>query len=74
MSREDVEEIHNIVEKEVKEVDPHCILQPVGGYRRGKVLNGDVDILISHSDEERASSLLKDIIERLTDRGIRHIC
>ena len=70
MSREDVEEIYTIIKENVKELDPECILQPVGGYRRGKELNGDLDLLISYPYEERVSSLLNDVITRLTDGGM----
>ncbi|CAG8604835.1 4591_t:CDS:10 [Paraglomus occultum] len=74
MSREDVEEIYTIIKENIKELDPKCIIQPVGGYRRGKDLNGDLDLLISHPDEERVSSLLNDIITRLTEGGyIKHL-
>lgn len=33
MSREDVQEIVNIVTKEVSSIDNECFVVPVGGYR-----------------------------------------
>jgi len=72
MSREDVEEIYNIIKENVKKLDPGCVLQPVGGYRRGKELNGDLDLIISHPDEERVPSLLNDVITTLTEGGMRY--
>ncbi|OZJ06485.1 hypothetical protein BZG36_00498 [Bifiguratus adelaidae] len=69
MSRADVEEILNIVTMEVKAIDPRCELTPVGGYRRGKTSNGDLDVVISHPDEESAKELLRKIVHRLEKKG-----
>jgi len=45
-------------------------MTPVGGYARGKELSGDVDIVVYHSEEERAKTLLDDIMESLQKRGL----
>ncbi|CAG8529541.1 4446_t:CDS:2, partial [Ambispora gerdemannii] len=50
-------------------VDPKCTLTPVGGYRRGKEFNGDVDVIVTHPVEEAATQLLPRIIDKLSQKG-----
>ncbi|CAI2167894.1 11267_t:CDS:10 [Funneliformis geosporum] len=69
MSRRDIQEILNILDKEIKSIYPNCIITPVGGYRRGKEFNGDLDVVISHPQEEVANNLLNVIVEMLLDSG-----
>ncbi|CAO3685621.1 unnamed protein product [Umbelopsis vinacea] len=73
LSRKDCKEILDIVERVAKEVRPGCEIYPVGGYRRGKDSNGDVDVVISHPDELTNQNFLKDLIERLIQKGyVKH--
>ncbi|CAG8460629.1 4208_t:CDS:10 [Ambispora leptoticha] len=69
ISRKEVEEIIEILEKEIKAVDPRCILTPVGGYRRGKEFSGDVDVIVTHPVEEAVTKLLPRIIDQLSQKG-----
>ena len=39
MSRQDVKELVDIIEKEIKHVDPQAFATPVGGYRYIKILH-----------------------------------
>ena len=41
----------------------------VGGYRRGKELSGDVDLVVSSSSEESATTLLHALVHSLRDAG-----
>jgi DNA polymerase IV len=41
----------------------------VGGYRRGKIESGDVDIIISHRDPYKTANLVTDIVGSLEDEG-----
>ena len=41
----------------------------VGGYRRGKSESGDVDVIVSHRDEEMTKDLVLDIISSLEQEG-----
>ncbi|KAA1470530.1 Nucleotidyltransferase [Dentipellis sp. KUC8613] len=68
--RDEVEEIHRVVMKELDDVEPGCVSTIVGGYRRGKEECGDVDIVFTHSDPERARGLCKRFVRRLYDKGI----
>ncbi|KAL1924301.1 uncharacterized protein VTP21DRAFT_7336 [Calcarisporiella thermophila] len=70
LSRKDVEEITTIVANHLEAIDPQCVYTVVGGYRRGKELGGDVDMVISHPVDDVCEHLLSDILERLTDAGI----
>ncbi|KAF8633429.1 hypothetical protein AX17_004600 [Amanita inopinata Kibby_2008] len=72
--RDEVEEIHRVVVKELNELRPGCTSIIVGGYRRGKPQNNDVDIVFSHSDHHRGAHLIKGLCQKLTkrlyDRGL----
>ncbi|KAL0135020.1 hypothetical protein V8B55DRAFT_1556564 [Mucor lusitanicus] len=69
MSREDVKEIIDIVTKEVVSIDSECFVVPVGGYRRGKTKNGDVDLIISSKRAENMRGFLNKLTQRLIEKG-----
>ncbi|RIA90231.1 hypothetical protein C1645_770533 [Glomus cerebriforme] len=69
MSRQDIQELLGILDTIIKSIYSDCIITPVGGYRRGKEFNGDLDVVVSHPQEEIANNLLKDIVEKLMDTG-----
>ena len=41
----------------------------VGGYRRGKTESGDVDVIVSHIDEEATLDIVTDIVKSLFEEG-----
>jgi DNA polymerase IV len=41
----------------------------VGGYRRGKQLSADVDIVVSHRELEATANLVEDIVQSLENEG-----
>lgn len=47
--------------------DMVCVI--VGGYRRGKKQCGDVDVILSHRDEEYTKNLVIDVVKSLEDAG-----
>lgn len=68
--RPEVEEIGRIVHKHaVKVRDEGVQSLIVGGYRRGKEASGDVDIIVSHPDEEQTLNIVNDIVASLEDEG-----
>ncbi|KAJ3028893.1 hypothetical protein HK097_005872, partial [Rhizophlyctis rosea] len=69
MTRKDVEELLELLRHALDEVAPGCILEPVGGYRRGKELSGDLDVVVTHPDEGQAASLLSRIVDYLKLKG-----
>lgn len=44
-----------------------CVI--VGGYRRGKEISGDVDLVLSHRDESVTKNLVVDIVASLESEG-----
>jgi DNA polymerase IV len=49
--------------------DEDIVLVVVGGYRRGKEMCGDVDVILSHRDEEKTSDLVIDVVGALEMDG-----
>ncbi|KAJ3514753.1 hypothetical protein NLJ89_g2188 [Agrocybe chaxingu] len=66
--RAEVEEMHQVVMKELQEIQPGCVSTIVGGYRRGKPQSNDVDIIISHSDLKSGAGLVRGLCTKLTQR------
>lgn len=68
--RAEVEEIGQIVHRHACKVRNDGIQSLiVGGYRRGKEASGDVDIIVSHPDEEQTLNIVNDIVTSLEDEG-----
>jgi DNA polymerase IV len=77
ISRSESESIAAIVQRHANQVRPkangevQAIL--VGGYRRGKQICGDVDIILTHRDDTVTRSLIVDLVASLeTSRYISH--
>ncbi|KAJ5669039.1 hypothetical protein N7462_010109 [Penicillium macrosclerotiorum] len=77
VSRKESESIAAIVRHHANQVRPEtgeeieCIL--VGGYRRGKEISGDVDLILTHHDDEITRNLIVDVVASLeTDLYITH--
>ncbi|KAI5890266.1 Nucleotidyltransferase [Schizophyllum commune H4-8] len=72
--RGEVEAIHAAVVQVLDEVRPGCVTVVVGGYRRGKSLSGDVDIVIGHPKlsptGKKVKGLSNLLVERLFERGL----
>lgn len=47
--------------------DMVCVI--TGGYRRGKAECGDVDVILSHRDEEYTKDLVIDVVQSLEEAG-----
>ncbi|KAL6249785.1 hypothetical protein RBB50_003640 [Rhinocladiella similis] len=77
--RAEVEEISNVILRHARSVlgikpaqyggveDVECVI--VGGYRRGKAECGDVDVVLSHRDEDKTKDLVVDIVSSLEAEG-----
>ncbi|KAJ5605550.1 hypothetical protein N7510_008331 [Penicillium lagena] len=69
VSRPESESIVAVIRRHANLVRPDagndidCII--VGGYRRGKVISGDVDIMITHRDDAVTRNLVVDIVASL---------
>jgi DNA polymerase IV len=75
ISRSECERIASIVEKHTKQLignEAQCLL--VGGYRKGKEMCGDVDIVVSHPNEESTLFLIHNLVGSLVEEGwVTHV-
>ncbi|KAI6125473.1 hypothetical protein EV401DRAFT_1937739 [Pisolithus croceorrhizus] len=65
ISRGEAEEINRVVMEVLASIQVGCKSLIVGGYRRGKPLSNDVDIVITHSDWNSGSEKVKGLAKRL---------
>ncbi|MCJ1485781.1 hypothetical protein MMC06_005956 [Schaereria dolodes] len=68
--RPEVEQIASIVVDHARQLVGNgieCII--VGGYRRGKLESGDVDIILSHQDEDATLNLITPVVDSLEKEG-----
>jgi DNA polymerase IV len=68
--RSEVEHIASIIHRHARQVrnrDVECII--VGGYRRGKQESGDVDVILSHRNEDITRNLARDVTTSLQEAG-----
>jgi DNA polymerase IV len=68
VSRKESETIADIVRRHAQRVRPDahdidCII--VGGYRRGKEICGDVDLILTHRDDSVTRNLVVDVVSSL---------
>ncbi|KAH6668799.1 hypothetical protein B0J14DRAFT_150806 [Halenospora varia] len=68
MSRQEVEKIANIVLKIANDIRPGYQMVICGGYRKGKPDCGDVDVVLSHPDEEATEGFLRPLLDVLEDK------
>ncbi|KAI9568766.1 hypothetical protein HD554DRAFT_2021404 [Boletus coccyginus] len=72
--RREVEEINQVIMRELESIEVGCKSIIAGGYRRGKLESNDVDIVISHTDWDRGADkvrgLCKKLVQRLQERGL----
>jgi DNA polymerase IV len=72
--RDEVESIADVIVKYANEIYPGFQLVIVGGYRRGKELCGDVDVILTHPDEEATYNFIDGLVQKLGDDGwISHL-
>lgn len=65
--RSEVESIANTVLEHANRIRDGFQLTIVGGYRRGKVWSGDVDLMLSHPDPDATRLFIKKIARSLED-------
>ncbi|KOS17241.1 DNA polymerase type-X family protein pol4 [Escovopsis weberi] len=71
ISRAEVERIAGVVLSRARRIHPDFQMMIVGGYRRGKEENNDVDVVLSHRDEQQTLHVIQALIEALeADRYI----
>ena len=70
--REEITELFKIIEEELYQILDKNILKAevVGSYRRGKKLCGDMDVIITRTDNGKISGILHTLVEKLIKRKI----
>lgn len=63
--RAEADYIQNLVERHLKSLLPGAIVCVTGGFRRGKPSGHDVDILITHPQEDRTNGALPRLLHSL---------
>ncbi len=63
--RAEVEAIGSVILAHANKLRPGYQMVIVGGYRRGKELSGDVDVIVSHSEEWATRAFIKDLVVSL---------
>ena len=66
--REEIDVVKEIVQKELKKINPQLLFEICGSYRRKNDSSGDIDILISHPkyiDENKEYNFLNEILKNL---------
>ncbi|SCZ98942.1 BZ3500_MvSof-1268-A1-R1_Chr3-1g05723 [Microbotryum saponariae] len=70
MPRHEVESIHEFIKIQIEKVEPGATTLLCGGYRRGKELSNDVDILITYAENDgKERGVLARLVERLRVKG-----
>ncbi|KAL2064115.1 hypothetical protein VTL71DRAFT_4609 [Oculimacula yallundae] len=67
--RAEVERIGDIVLEHANRFRPGYQMVICGGYRRGKRDSGDVDVMLSHPDEDATEDLIRDLLDSLEENG-----
>lgn len=67
--RPEVEEIGNTVLEFANDLRPGFQMVICGGYRRGKKMCGDVDVILTHPDEEATDHFIMPLMEKLAKAG-----
>ncbi|KAK0635530.1 hypothetical protein B0T17DRAFT_612383 [Bombardia bombarda] len=67
--RAEVESISNTILKHANKVQRGFQMVIVGGYRRGKLQSGDVDVVLSHPDESATREFVERIVASLERAG-----
>lgn len=67
--RAEVESIGDTILKHARKIDKGFQMAIVGGYRRGKLESGDVDVVLSHPEESATNGFVESIVVSLERDG-----
>jgi len=67
--RDEVERTAKVVLDHANEMHPGFQMVICGGYRRGKPDSGDVDVVLTHPDEDVTENFLRDLLANLENDG-----
>jgi len=63
--RAEVEYIGSVILKYANQIREGFQMVITGGYRRGKTMSGDVDVILTHPDEEATQDFVREILYQL---------
>ncbi|KAM3562511.1 hypothetical protein ARSEF4850_002729 [Beauveria asiatica] len=73
IGRDEVARIANVILEHAHRLDQAYELIIVGGYRRGREENGDVDVILTHKEEHKTLNLVEKLVSSIeTDNYITH--
>ncbi|KAM3452981.1 hypothetical protein MY3296_004084 [Beauveria thailandica] len=73
IGRDEVARIANVILDHAHRLDQAYELIIVGGYRRGREENGDVDVILTHKEEHKTLNLVEKLVLSIeTDNYITH--
>lgn len=70
INRNEVTKIKSKIKKVIKEINPDYHMITAGSYRRGLQTCGDIDLLITNKKGTIITNKLKEIIDKLTEKGL----
>ncbi|KAG6016977.1 hypothetical protein E4U43_002616 [Claviceps pusilla] len=70
ISRQEVEHIAKLILDHARRIDPGFEMVIVGGYRRGKKENGDVDVVLSHREKAKTLNMVDKLVLSLESAGL----
>ncbi|KAG5930667.1 hypothetical protein E4U42_000007 [Claviceps africana] len=68
--RGEVEDIGELILEHARRIDSGFQMVIVGGYRRGKKENGDVDVVLSHHEEAKTLNMVEKLVRSLESAGL----
>ncbi|KAI0157293.1 hypothetical protein GGR57DRAFT_62334 [Xylariaceae sp. FL1272] len=69
ISRTEVEHIGDVILKHARKIEEGFQMVIVGGYRRGKLRSGDVDVVLSHPNPKATNFFINAIVRSLEKSG-----
>ena len=68
--RAEVSVFLGVIQRIAQRLAPGVCVQAVGSFRRGSATSGDVDILVTHADDETGHEILKLLVKALLEAGV----
>lgn len=67
--RDQMKQMETIILRDIATIDDQLKAEIVGSYRRGAGASSDIDVLVTHPTASKLSSLLKKVVETLTNKS-----
>ncbi|XP_068597237.1 DNA nucleotidylexotransferase [Brachionichthys hirsutus] len=74
VSQAEARALTSVIQRAVHAITPDALLTLTGGFRRGKEFGHDVDFIVTTPELGQEESLLRNLVDRLTQQGILLYC